>query len=70
MQHEGEGVAHQNQRPEPGSIKLRCPNCGRFLADVRGYVHVRCRDCALEVTYRTAEERSTHGASIHLLTAS
>jgi phage FluMu protein Com len=34
-------------------MTVRCPRCGRFLAEVRhGSVRVKCRDCSVEVSVR------------------
>lgn len=32
--------------PEEGErMEVKCPKCGRFLAEAAGYVRVICRDC-------------------------
>ena len=46
-----------NRPPDTEIVKLRCPECGRFLADVKGYGHGVCRDCGSEITYRSKAER-------------
>lgn len=38
-------------------IRLKCPQCGRFLGDVREYGRLVCSACGSEVTYRSREER-------------
>lgn len=58
-------------RPQdPEVAKLRCPLCGRFLADVKGYGKAVCRDCGSELTYRSKEERNRQAAELRVLTAS
>ncbi len=51
-------------------VKLRCPQCGRFLADVRDFGRVVCRDCGSELTYRSKQERVSKPSMIHIMAAS
>lgn len=37
--------------------QLKCPACGRWLADVADYARVICSGCGAEVTYRSRDER-------------
>lgn len=39
-------------------VKLRCPRCNRFLAEVRDYGKAVCRECGGETTYRSRGERN------------
>lgn len=36
---------------------LRCPACGRWLAEVAAYAKLVCSGCGAEVTYRSKDER-------------
>jgi ribosomal protein S27AE len=58
---------HNRQQDDP--IKLKCPKCGRFLADVRDFGRCVCRDCGGEVTYRSRDERRRDGGTLRVLTA-
>jgi predicted amidophosphoribosyltransferase len=40
-----------------GIVKLVCPQCGRFLADVRDFGHAVCAGCGSAVTYHSRAER-------------
>lgn len=42
---------------EPGIIELRCPNCRRFLGEIREFGRAVCANCGGEVTYRSKTER-------------
>lgn len=42
--------------------QLRCPACGRWLAEVSDYARVVCSTCGAEVTYRSREERKRGAA--------
>ena len=42
---------------ERGIVKLVCPQCNRFLADVRDFGHAVCAGCGSAVTYRSRDER-------------
>jgi predicted RNA-binding Zn-ribbon protein involved in translation (DUF1610 family) len=37
--------------------QLRCPACGRWLAEVCDYARVVCSGCGAEVTYKSRRER-------------
>lgn len=37
--------------------QLRCPACGRWLAEVAEYARVVCAACGAEVTYKSRAER-------------
>jgi predicted RNA-binding Zn-ribbon protein involved in translation (DUF1610 family) len=37
--------------------QLKCPACGRWLAEVADYARVVCAGCGAEVTYKSREER-------------
>jgi predicted RNA-binding Zn-ribbon protein involved in translation (DUF1610 family) len=39
------------------SLDLKCPACGRWLAEVVDYARVVCAGCGAEVTYRSKQER-------------
>lgn len=52
-----------NRAPESDIVRLRCPRCNRFIADVKGYGRGICRECGAEITYRSREERVTLPAS-------
>ena len=41
----------------PVLTDLRCPACGRWLAEVAAYAKVVCAGCGSEITYRSKEER-------------
>lgn len=32
-------------------VDLKCPECGRFLAEVTGYGRAPCPNCGCEITY-------------------
>ena len=51
-------------------VKLRCPMCNRFLAEVKGYGKAVCRDCGSEVVYRSKLERSSSAANLRIVSAS
>lgn len=52
-------------------VKLRCPKCGRYLAEGKGYIKAVCRDCGGEASYRSKAERGSSGGIVtSLLTAS
>lgn len=36
---------------------LRCPACGRWLAEVADYARVVCAGCGAEITYKSKAER-------------
>jgi uncharacterized Zn finger protein (UPF0148 family) len=38
-------------------VDLCCPECGRFLAEVKVHGRAVCPHCGCEVTYRSKEER-------------
>lgn len=33
-------------------MDVKCPKCGRWLAEGSGFVRAICRDCKIEVTAR------------------
>jgi phage FluMu protein Com len=41
----------------PQPVEIRCPECDRFLADVRDLGRVVCPDCKCEIVYRSHSER-------------
>lgn len=52
-------------------VKLRCPQCGRYLAEGKGYIRSVCRDCGAETTYRSKEDRRQNASgAIRVLSAS
>lgn len=38
-------------------VELKCPACGRFLAETTGYARAVCPKCAWEITIRSRDER-------------
>ena len=54
---------------ELGIVKLRCPRCNRFLADVRDFGLAVCGNCGSEVSYRSREERLRTGRLTTTVTA-
>ena len=38
-------------------VELRCPVCGRFLADVDGFIRVVCGNCGWEIQVASPEAR-------------
>lgn len=38
-------------------VDLKCPECGRFLAEVTGYGRAPCPHCGCEVTYASKQAR-------------
>ena len=41
------------------TIRLVCPQCGRFLAEVSEYAKLPCPTCGTEVTYKSRAFRKT-----------
>lgn len=39
-------------------VELRCPNCGKFLAEVTDFARVPCPECGSEVTFRSKAARA------------
>lgn len=37
--------------------QLKCPACGRWLAEVADYAKLVCAGCGAEVTYKSRAER-------------
>ncbi len=48
----------------PDPVDIKCPKCGRFLAEVEGYGRAVCAECGIEVTVKDkdARERAKLGA--------
>jgi DNA-directed RNA polymerase subunit RPC12/RpoP len=47
-----------------GTRSLRCPACGRWLADVSDYARVVCQRCSAEITYKSQAERQRPAAML------
>lgn len=52
----------------PGVVTIRCPDCNRWLQDVRDYGRCVCPNCGCEIVYRSREERRRDAAKPFLET--